>query len=52
VELDAISLVNDMIAVLEKLFPGDAKIPRVAITGPEASTTVDNPGVETDAPHV
>jgi len=40
-----------MIAVLEKLFPGDEKIPRVAITGREASPTAANPGLETDAPH-
>jgi hypothetical protein len=33
VELDAIELTNVMIAVLEKLFPSDEKIPRVALVG-------------------
>lgn len=51
VEPDAIRLANDMIAVLEKLFPGDEKIPRVAITGRKASPTAANPGLETNAPH-
>lgn len=51
VEPDAIRLANDMIAVLENLFPGDEKIPRVAIMGREASTTAASPGLETDASH-
>ncbi|MCC6208541.1 MAG: hypothetical protein IT488_10375 [Gammaproteobacteria bacterium] len=33
IELDAIGLTSDMITVLEKLFPGDEKIPRVALRG-------------------
>jgi Family of unknown function (DUF5677) len=49
VEPDAIGLTNDMIAVLEKLFPGDKKIPRVAPTRREASTT-PTPGPETGVP--
>lgn len=45
VEPDAIRLANDMIAILEKLFSGDGKIPRVAIMGREASTTATSPGL-------
>lgn len=41
VEPDAISLVNDMIAILERLFPGDEAIPRVAPRAREASTAAE-----------
>ena len=51
VEPDAIRLANDMIAVLEKLFPGDEEIPCVAIMGRDASTTAASSGLDTDASH-
>lgn len=51
VEPDAIGLTNDMIAVLEKLFPGDEKIPRVAPAAREAGTTAENHGLEAGTPH-
>lgn len=51
VEPDAIGLTNEMIAVLEKLFPGDEMIPRVAPKGREASATVASAGLATDSPH-
>jgi len=50
VEPDAIGLANEMIAVLEKLFPGDGKIPRVASRGPETGTTVPNTSQTKDSP--
>jgi len=51
VEPDAIGLINDMIAVLESLFPGNKEIPRLAPTSRGASATPANSGPETDAPH-
>lgn len=39
VEPDAIGLVNEMIAVLEKLFPSEERIPSVASRQPETDTT-------------
>jgi hypothetical protein len=50
IEPDAIGLTNDMIAILEKLFPGDEKIPRVAPAAREVGTTAANPGLETGTP--
>jgi len=50
-EPDAIGLTNDMIAILEKLFPGDEKVPRVAPAAREAGTTAANHGLETGTPH-
>jgi hypothetical protein len=51
VEPDAIGLVNEMIAVLEKLFPGDEKIPCVAPRQPETCTTGPNAGGEKESPN-
>jgi len=50
VEPDAVVMTNDMIAVLEKLFPGDEKIPRVALTRRETGT-VANSSPEKGQPH-
>jgi hypothetical protein len=50
VEPDAIGLTNEMIAVLERLFPGDEKIPRVAARAREASTTAANAELATGSP--
>ncbi|QOJ21656.1 MAG: hypothetical protein HRU77_13765 [Gammaproteobacteria bacterium] len=51
VEPDAIGLVNDMIAALEKLFPSEEKIPLVASRQPEADTTGSNAGRENESSH-
>jgi hypothetical protein len=51
VEPDAIGLVNEMIAVLEKIFPGDEKIPRVAPRQPETCNTAPNAGGENESPN-
>lgn len=52
VEPDAIGLVNEMIAVLEKLFPGDENIPRVAPRQPETCTTTEpNSDGEKESPN-
>jgi hypothetical protein len=51
VEPDAIGLVNEMIAVLEKLFPSDKRIPLVASRQPEAGTTAPNAGRENESSH-
>lgn len=52
VESDAIGLTNDMIAVLEDLFPGDEKIPRVDSPRREVRTTAAGLGMETGVPQV
>jgi hypothetical protein len=50
VEPDAIGLTNEMIAVLEGLFPGDEKIPRVAARAHEAGTAAVNAEASTGSP--
>ncbi|MBZ2188241.1 DUF5677 domain-containing protein [Alcanivorax sp. JB21] len=42
VEPDAVKLVNEMIGILEGLFPSDEIIPRVALGEPESSATAPN----------
>ena len=49
VEPDAIELVNEMIAVLETLFPEGEKVPRVASREQEAGTAPNSRG-EKDSP--
>jgi hypothetical protein len=51
VEPDSIELVNEMIAVLENLFPSEEKIPAVALRQPEAGTTAPNASQENDSSH-
>lgn len=51
VEPDAIGLVNEMIAVLEKLFPSDERVPLVTSRQPEAGTTAPNAGRENESSH-
>jgi Family of unknown function (DUF5677) len=50
VEADAMALTNEMIAVLERLFPCDERIPRVASRTREAGATEANTGLATDSP--
>ncbi|MCE7524425.1 DUF5677 domain-containing protein [Alloalcanivorax xenomutans] len=49
VEPDAVKLVNEMIDVLERLFPSDEIIPPVALGKPEAGTTAPNTGRENES---
>jgi len=51
VEKDAIGLVNEMIAVLEKLFPSAEKTPLVASRKPETGTTELNADQEDESSH-
>ena len=51
VEPDAIGLANEMIAILETLFPGGGKISRVALRGPEPGTNAPSAGQTKDSPH-
>lgn len=51
VEPDAIGLVNEMIAVLEKLFPSEQITTRVTLSLPEAGTTAPNAIRENDSSH-
>nr|WP_255762853.1 DUF5677 domain-containing protein [Halomonas desiderata] len=49
VEPDAVKLVNEMIDVLERLFPSDEIIPPVALGEPEAGTTAPNTGRQNES---